>query len=230
MKPLLAILILACVGCTTRQTIPLPPPVVKQPPITQPIRIVAEANRATELVAVKLQTQVDTLQTAAKLLSDELSKGEDQSDALQKAVEAKNATEEQATENAQLWHAASAKMAALSSEVAEVKATNASLNAAVADTSAKVDTLTQAGIVKDDEVASLHTNDKIIRDAYTAKSAEASASAKEVAKMAPIYHTWLWIKWGFIGLSATWIITAAFVFFGNLAIPPPFNILFKFIK
>jgi len=229
MKTILTILALSLASCAPKSVFPLPPPVVKQPPIIQPIQLVAASNQATEKVVSKLQVQVNTLQTAGKILSDAMAKGEDQADALQKAIDAKSSAELLAQSNAQLWQDAAKKTTDLIADNVALRATVDELKEAQANTDVSITTLSEAGKDKDAEVAKIQLNDAIIRKGYSDKAAEAAASAKEVAKMEPIYHAWLWIKWGAIGLAATWLITAAFVFFGKLTLPPPLNILFKFL-
>jgi len=230
MKYLTAIAILLS-ACAPKGAYPLPAPVVKQPPIAAPIQLVAASNHQTELVAVKLQTQVATLQDATKLLCDEMEKGEAEADKLRVQ---KSATESQLNSMAQLWQEATKRTTGLIADNVAIRSTLDEMRETITETGNRLMAAEAAGELKDREVADVRKQEASLEKQYLEKSKESSDKDKaiksrdaEIAKMKPVYHAWLWIKWGSIGIVAAWLVIQILVLAGKFTVPPPFNILFK---
>ncbi len=177
-----------CVSCATKQSIPLPAPVVKQPPITQPIQIVAESNHKTEIVAAKITAQVDNLKDQTASLDDKMAQ-------LDKTMADAKPTIESLAASQAMVHAAHAQVDDMIAKVTELQTANVEMAKSLQDTQANIVALVKAGQQKDEETKSIRDQVVVLSDKYLAADKRATVAEKKIVSMTPAYELGIKVRW-----------------------------------
>ncbi|MEI6177581.1 MAG: hypothetical protein WCS43_11870 [Verrucomicrobiota bacterium] len=185
----LAIVVAAlCVSCATNQILPLPAPVAKLPPITQPIQLVSESSHKTEIVAAKITAQVDNLKDQTAALDDKMAQ-------LDKTMADAKPTIESLAASQAMVHAAHSQVDEMIAKMTDLQTANVEMAKSLQETQANIVALVKAGQQKDEETKAIREQVVVLTDKYLAADKRATVAEKKIVSMTPAYELGIKVRW-----------------------------------